>query len=259
VESSDQPCSVGVGSLQHVEQLPRRRFHERGNHALARPASADPLCERLRPAEQLADPVPRLPRWSAIAGFDLPVIADAHAEAPCDLTDREAGPPPILFEHRGEHRHGRTLDLGSLAEVLPERHRTQPRAVPLLTALLAEWEHNVPEERGPRDLAFVVAIELDAVQLAPQERVPRHASNDSVRRWAEESSYTHAMIGGIPPETAAGFEKLKWVVLYRGPYRDAKSVLDKLAFAELYHRLEIPEDGDKGATDVVVSVPVAAP
>jgi hypothetical protein len=63
------------------------------------------------------------------------------------------------------------------------------------------------------------------------------------------------VIGGIPPEAAAGFEKLKWVVLYRGPYRGAKPLIDKLSAADLYHKLEIPEDRETGSTTVVVSVP----
>jgi hypothetical protein len=58
------------------------------------------------PAEQLADPVPRLEvRW-ALAGLDLPVLADAHAKPPAD---RPARPTPILGKHRREHGHGERL------------------------------------------------------------------------------------------------------------------------------------------------------
>jgi hypothetical protein len=63
------------------------------------------------------------------------------------------------------------------------------------------------------------------------------------------------VIGDIPPEAAAGFEKLKWVVLYRGPYRGAKPLIDKLSAADLYHKLEVPKDRDTRSTTVVVSVP----
>jgi hypothetical protein len=63
------------------------------------------------------------------------------------------------------------------------------------------------------------------------------------------------VFGDIPPAAAAGFEKLKWVVLYRGPYRGAKALIDKLSAADLYHKLEIPEDVETGSTTVVVSVP----
>jgi hypothetical protein len=45
--------------------------------------------ERLRPAEQLADPVPRLEGRRSGADLDLPVLAEAHAEALRPLT---AGP-----------------------------------------------------------------------------------------------------------------------------------------------------------------------
>jgi hypothetical protein len=48
----------------------------------------------------------------------------------------------------------------------------------------------------------------------------------------------------------------QWVVLYRGPYGGARALLEKLQSAELYNKLEIPEDRAIDSTEVVVSVPV---
>jgi hypothetical protein len=48
--------------------------------------------ERRRPAEQLADPVPRLPRRNALAGLEFPVLRNAHTESPRRLPDRPALP-----------------------------------------------------------------------------------------------------------------------------------------------------------------------
>jgi hypothetical protein len=64
------------------------------------------------------------------------------------------------------------------------------------------------------------------------------------------------MVFGTPGETAAAFEKLEWVVLYQGPIGGAKSLLEKLRSAELYDKVEIPEDRASGSTEVVVSGPV---
>ncbi|MCD6020453.1 MAG: hypothetical protein K0R20_163 [Actinomycetia bacterium] len=48
------------------------------------------------------------------------------------------------------------------------------------------------------------------------------------------------MIFGTPGETAAAFEKLKYVALYRGPFGEAKPLLEKLRSAEQHNKLEIP-------------------
>jgi len=62
--------------------------------------------ERLRPAERLADPVPRLEARGAFAGLQLPVLANAHPEPPRRLPDRPPARFPILLEHRQEQRYG---------------------------------------------------------------------------------------------------------------------------------------------------------
>jgi hypothetical protein len=63
--------------------------------------------ERLRPAEQLADPVPGFPIRPLLARLEFPVLADADAEAPGRLSHRPARPAPILLQHLSEHRDHR--------------------------------------------------------------------------------------------------------------------------------------------------------
>jgi hypothetical protein len=57
-----------------------------------------------------------------------------------------------------------------------------------------------------------------------------------------------------PPESAPGFDRLKWVELFRGPYRDAEPVLAKLKardFPTWWTRFDIVH----GTDEVVISVP----
>src|SRR5688572_1932083 len=66
--------------------------------------------ERLWPAVQPADPVPRLEVRPALACLDLPVLPHAHAEAPRRLPHRPAGPASILLEQPFLHVRGREDD-----------------------------------------------------------------------------------------------------------------------------------------------------
>jgi hypothetical protein len=61
------------------------------------------------------------------------------------------------------------------------------------------------------------------------------------------------MIGWPPPASAPGFDPLRWIVLYEGPYRDAKQIVAKVDAARLPNKLEIP-DPPQG-TVVLVLVP----
>jgi hypothetical protein len=61
----------------------------------------------LGPAKELRDTVIGLEVRRAIAGLELSIAARAHAEAPDDLTDRDARAGAILFEYFGERRHQR--------------------------------------------------------------------------------------------------------------------------------------------------------
>ncbi len=62
--------------------------------------------ERLRPAEQLADPVVGVEARPARAGLKLPVFRRPHTEAPRCLTDTESPALAIAPQQAAEHRHG---------------------------------------------------------------------------------------------------------------------------------------------------------
>jgi hypothetical protein len=98
---SPEPRGRGV-----ARQAPRVRAPP-GASGHRRPRrTGQPWCdERLRPAVELADPVPRLEGRRSSAGLELPVLLDAHAEAPRGLPDPPTGLLPIMLEHRGQHRH----------------------------------------------------------------------------------------------------------------------------------------------------------
>ena len=62
------------------------------------------------------------------------------------------------------------------------------------------------------------------------------------------------MLGDIPPESAAGFDRLKWVELYRGPYSRAEPILKRLTNAKYpvwWSRLDVVE----GLDEIAISVP----
>jgi hypothetical protein len=63
------------------------------------------------------------------------------------------------------------------------------------------------------------------------------------------------VFGDLPPAAAAGFEKMKWVELFRGAYRDAAPILETLETARVYNKFELLGEGGAEPTEVVVLVP----
>jgi hypothetical protein len=63
--------------------------------------------ERLRPPVQLADSIPRVEVRGPLACLELPIFVSLYAEAPGDLSNREATTWAILLQHLRERRQAR--------------------------------------------------------------------------------------------------------------------------------------------------------